>query len=178
MLQKYNRWAVLRVFFDNPEDRFSLQEISRRTGLAPTSVKCHLLTLERQGLVRCEKRRAGTRIFPTYAANAESKDYRRYRMFDVIERLHASGLIQRIIDEASPGCIILFGSAGRGEDIAGSDIDLYVLAKKKGFELKSYERQLKRRVELHFNEQFRSYPKELRNSIANGIKVYGILDVV
>ncbi len=52
MLQSYNKWKVLKVFFENPLPKdagFQLREISRITSLATTSVKLYLNELIKDG---------------------------------------------------------------------------------------------------------------------------------
>ena len=178
MLQNYSTWAVLRQFFDHPEKEFSLAELARQSQLAHTSVKIHLAMLMKKGLVLQEKKKIASRIFPVFQANAQNTEYRFYRKIDIVERMHTTGLIEKLIRETSPDCIVLFGSAARGEDGSSSDIDIYVQARKKELDLRSYERLLSRKIELHWNEKFRDYPEELRNSIANGIKLYGTLTII
>jgi predicted nucleotidyltransferase len=72
----------------------------------------------------------------------------------------------------------LYGSASRGEDIESSDIDLYVQTGDAEVDLTEYEDSLNRNIELHVEDELEKYPKELRNNIANGIVVYGYLEVL
>lgn len=180
MIQKYSIWRVLQVFFDDPlpDEGFTIRWISRHIGLAPTSVKLHLDALSRhepQGyplVIRSEGR-----SYPAYRANRDSELFRFYKKMDIIFRIHESGLIDYISDKCSPDAIILFGSASRGEDTKGSDIDIFVEAEEKALDLNRYEKVLKRHIELHFNTNINKIPKELRNNIINGIKLEGYLKV-
>jgi hypothetical protein len=43
-------------------------------------------------------------------------------------------------------------------------------------DMKKFEKILERNIELHFNEKFSAYPKELKNNIANGILLSGFLE--
>ena len=76
-----------------------------------------------------------------------------------------------------PKCIILFGSYSRGEDTETSDIDIFVEAKKQRIKIDKFEGVLKRKIEIHFNEDFNNYSKELKNNIINGDALYGYLEV-
>ena len=58
----------------------------------------------------------------------------------------------------------------------GSDIDLFVECRKEEINLKRFEKKLGRKIELHFNENFLSYPKELKNNIINGMVLSGFLE--
>jgi len=55
--------------------------------------------------------------------------------------------------------------------------DQYVQAGERELCLSSYEKSLNRNIQLHFQEDLQDYPKELRNNIANGIVMYGYLEV-
>ncbi len=74
-----------------------------------------------------------------------------------------------------PDCVVLFGSAARGEDTKNSDVDLYLQSGEKDIDLSEFEERLKRRIQLHYNPEFSSYPEELKNNIINGIVIHGYL---
>ena len=123
------------------------------------------------------------------AAPASSRNLRqhplpcRYHLYcsflksDLLFRLEEIGLLDRLDVAAAPEAIILFGSASRGEDVAGSDIDLFLLASEIAPDLRKEEAALKRTVSLHFAERFSKLPSELRNSILNGIRLRGYVKV-
>ena len=77
-----------------------------------------------------------------------------------------------------PKSIIVFGSYAKGEDIEDSDIDIFVECEEEKLDLEPFEKQLKRKVQFHFKENFKAYSKELRNNIINGIILRGYLEVV
>lgn len=85
-------------------------------------------------------------------------------------------LIEFLKKEFMPNCIILFGSFARGEDIEDSDIDLFLECKKKNINLSKFEKQLNRKIQLHFNDNFKQYAKELKNNIINGIILDGYIE--
>ncbi len=180
MIQNYSIWKVLRVFFDDPQsaEGFTIRWISKAIGLAATSVKIHLDELSREDkegfplVVRTEGR-----SYPVYRAKRESELFRFYKKMDVIFRLEETGLIEFLERELSPDAIVLFGSASRGDDISGSDIDLYVQCNEKRMYLDKYEDVLKRKIELHFSDSFKKLPKELGNNIINGTVLSGYLKV-
>lgn len=168
------------MFFDDPlpEDLgLPLREVSRRSGLAHTSVKKHLKKLKEKGLVRTREKKTGSRSYPVYLANRESEKFRRCKTIDMVYRVTDTGLLERLVEKTMPDCIVLFGSAARGEDTADSDIDLYLKCSEKDLELSEYEDDLHRRIQLHFRTDFDSFPKELKNNIINGITLYGYMEV-
>ena len=180
MIQNYGIWKVLRAFFDDPEPRegFTIRYISKSIGLASTSVRLHLEELSKEGpegypLVTRSKGIS----YPTYRANRNSELFRFYKRMDILFRMEESGLLDRLWEEISPKAIILFGSASRGEDVKGSDIDIFILAKERKIELGKYESLLKRDISLHFAAQLSELPKEFRNNVINGIILRGYLKV-
>lgn len=176
MLQNCSTWVVARVFFDEPTEEHYLREISKKSGLAHTSVKNHLKKLKEYGIVEEKELERGERTYPVYK-RIENDTYKLCKRLDLQYRLEESGLIDYLVDEVSPDCIVLFGSAARGEDVERSDIDLYVQGSDSEMNLSSYEQSFNRDVQLHFKEYVGEYPEELSNNIANGIVVYGYMDV-
>ena len=175
MIQNYSRWKVLRIFFDdpNPQEGFTIRWISKQIQLAPTSVKLHLDALVEEGFVI----KSDGRSYETYWANRENPVFRFYKKIDIQMRLEESKVIEYVFEECNATVIILFGSAARGEDDRMSDLDIFVLAKEKIISLHTYEKQLKRKIQLHFSDHFQKLPKELRNNILNGIIMKGYLKV-
>lgn len=178
MLQECSIWRVLQVFFDDPDPEglgLSLREISRASQLAHTSVKRHLQTLIDEKLVRTKRKQTGSREYPVYLANRESQRFRRHKAIDTIHRIQESGLLDKLIRETTPDCILLFGTAARGEDTLTSDIDLYLQCTERPLNLSEYESLLQRNIQLHFRPHFDSFPDELKNNIINGTILFGYL---
>lgn len=178
MIQNYSRWLVLRQFFDDPIGGFTIRLLSKKTGLATTSVRLHLKELskeDKKGYPLVIKAKGVS--YPVYKANFDSQLFRFYKKMDILFRLKESGLIEKLEDELFPQVIIFFGSASKGEDTANSDIDLFLLRKEKEINLERFEKELGRPISLHFSDSFDKLPKELRNNIINGIKLSGYLEV-
>jgi predicted nucleotidyltransferase len=176
MLQKSNVTKTVEVFFIHPHKRYYLTGMSRSIGLAHTSVKRNLDKLIRQGLIVALIEKRGKRNFPFYVANSDSKIFRRHKAIYNLSSIIDSGIIEFIEEKLSPKSIVLFGSYQRGEDAEESDIDLFVECGKEELNLAAFEKKLKRKIQLHFKENFVLYPKELKNSIINGIALSGFLE--
>lgn len=177
MLQKYSTWKVLEVFFDEPTKEHYLKEISRKANLSHTSVKKHLQVLKKWEIIQEREKRRGERRYPIYRAEIENEEYKFYKKIDLLHRLEFTNFLEHLKETYFPDCIVLFGSASRGEDIEESDIDLFLQAEEKEINLSKFEEKLKRNIQLHFKTDFSKYPKELKNNIANGIIIYGFLEV-
>ncbi len=178
MLDEYTTWLVARVFFDEPAKAHSLREIARKAGIAHTALKSHINVLRRNGVIAEKREKIGKRIWPIYKAAFESDSYKLYRKLDMIYRLHSSGFVSYLERTYQPDCIVLFGSAARGEDAEDSDIDIFLQASDREVALSRFESALKRKIQLHIKPRFRQYPDELRNNIANGIVLYGFLEAL
>lgn len=177
MLQKYNRWRVLKVFFDNPllESGLQLREISRAANIAPTSVKQYLKELAKDGLITEEKHRIHK--YPVYLANRESESFRFFKKIDMQTSIRASGLLEYLENTCMPDVILLFGSASRGEDTKDSDVDIFLQCKDRKLDLQQFEKKVNRKISVFFSEDFGKLSGELKNNIINGVILKGYLKV-
>lgn len=171
MIQKYSRYRVLTVFFREPRKIFHIREISRLVDLSQPSVTLHLKELEKENLIL----RVSEGLYGGYKANRENEMFRLLKMQNTILVLYKSGCISLLSEKVMPQVIILFGSAAKGEDIEQSDIDLFVEGMEADFDLKKFEKLQNRKISILFKEDFKELNKELKNNIANGIKLYGFL---
>ncbi len=172
MIQEYNTYRILQLFFDQPTKHFQLREIARLINLGMPSVINHVKKLEKEGFVKKEK----NGVYDSYISSGGAL-FKTYKRNDILLRVHQSGLIECLEDALMPDAIVLFGSCSRGEDIETSDIDLFLVAKEKDIELKKFENKLKRKISLHFEQNASKVPKELLNNIINGTVLFGYLKV-
>lgn len=177
MLQNYNIWKTASVFFYEPTAKHYLKEISLKTKVAHTSVKKHLSGLVKQKIILEKFEKKGKRIYPIYSSNLEGEKYRHYKTIFNLDNIFHSNLIKHLEESIMPKSIVLFGSFPIGEDIEDSDIDLFIEAEEVSLDLSKYKKKLKRRIQLHFNKDFNSYPIELKNNILNGKTLSGNLEL-
>ena len=176
MLQKCSILKVANVFFNEPTKEHYLIEISKKSKLAHTSVKKHLLTLKELSVIKESIEEKGNRKFPLYKANLENKTFKFYKKVYNITKLKELGLIEFLKNKLMPKSIILFGSYSRGEDIEDSDIDIFIECKKEEIDISKFKKHLNRNIQLHFKDNFKEYSKELKNNILNGIILDGYLE--
>lgn len=176
MLQKSSIEHVLSFFFLFPTRSHNLIGISRIVGIAHTSVKKNLTALVKLGFITEMFEKKGKRKFPVYKAKRENMLFQQYKLLYNLRFLYESNLIKYMEEKLSPRTIIVFGSYRRGEDVEDSDIDIYVECREENIMLQTFEKKLGRKIELHFNEDFASYSKELKNNIINGIVIGGFLE--
>lgn len=152
---------------------FYLRELSRLSKLAPKSVSIYLKELENESFIS----RGIVYNRPVYRANRDSEKFKLYKKLDMISEIKESGLIDYLYDKIMPDCMILFGSSSRGEDVAGSDIDIFVQCKETHIDLEKFEKKLGRKINLLFSERFGKLSVDLKNNIINGTLLKGFLKV-
>ncbi len=173
MIQRCSIWKVFREFLNNPDQKMHVRQISKKVGLAPTSVKLHIGTLLKEGMIREDD----SGIFKGYLAQFDNGEFRFYKRINILLSLQESGLIEFLDTSFTPSSIVLFGSAAKGEDTSTRDIDIFIESSEKKVDVSLYEKKMNRKIQLFASPHFHSLPKELRNNIANGIKLEGYLKV-
>src|SRR3989344_4731117 len=149
MLQKSSIMMTAEIFFVNPTKKNYLMEISRKIGLAHTSVKKNLDELVKLGIVVEFVEKKGRRKFPLYKANTDNGLFKEYKMIYNLSSLLESGVIRFIEEKLMPKSIILFGSYRRGEDTENSDLDIFVECKEEKLNLDKFEIKLNRNIQFH-----------------------------
>lgn len=150
-----------------------MRDLSRRIRLAQASVIIHLKALQREGLIVKENKG----IYPSFRANRDNGEYKLLKSQNLIWRIHNSGFISFLDEKLKPNCVVLFGSASNGEDTETSDVDIFVEAKEADLDFESFEKVLKRKINILFEPKIGSLGKELRNNILNGQVIYGYMKV-
>lgn len=171
-----NTTKVLKLFFDGPNVRLHIREVARRTGLSPFGAMKILESLETDRMVL----KKTTPIITEYRGNYDNERFRALKRSLNLFDLYASGLVSKLTDfYGVPECICLFGSYAKGEDIGESDIDLAVVTgSKKLPDLSSWEEILKRKINVQLIKDIKKEDAGFINSLANGIVLYGYLEVV
>lgn len=114
---------IILLLADWPEKEFYGEEIARKTKCSKASVSNLLKSLSKSGLVL--KQEKGHMKF--YRINQKNPEVK------VLKIKTAIGQIRPILPKLAKYSekIILFGSASRGEQTSGSDIDLLILTRNK-----------------------------------------------
>lgn len=173
MLQKDNKYRVLKLFFEQPTTDFQLRQISRLAKIAPPSTKNYLNELNAERIITKSKKG----LYPTYRAARDASLFKNLKKWSLAIELTTNGLSEYIADTCSPDAIIIFGSASRGEDIESSDIDIVILAEETKLDLKKYDKLIRRKISPLFVTRFSELSNELKNNILNGIILYGYVKV-
>ena len=176
MLTEDNKIRILRLFFEGPNERLHLREVARRVGLSATGAMKILRALEKEGML--EKEQGAVTV--VYRGNYNNEKFMALKRSLNLYSLNYSGLVSELIDFFNiPECMVLFGSYAKGEDTRESDIDIAVMTNMKEYpQLDVYEGDLKRKISLHLINNIKNEEKDFINTLANGIVIYGYLEVL
>jgi predicted nucleotidyltransferase len=170
---KNNAYRILELFIEFPGKDFSIRGIARHLNLSHATVLKYINDLERLGFIKKKE----DSLYPTYFANAEDKRYKFHKKNYLVWKLIDSGMIEFIQKETLPSSIILFGSGAKATFTEKSDIDIFVEAKESKLNIKKYEKELNRNINLLFEPKLSHLSKELRNNIINGVVLYGFIRI-
>ncbi len=180
MLQKDDRlffgnkstFEVARIIFQNPSKIFHIRELERETKLSTTAISSAVAILSHYNIIKVESDRVTKKVTPSNA-------FTDYKLIFNLYCLTRLGLIGLLKTSFYPEAIVLFGSYARGEDNENSDIDLLIISDRTAeLELNKYETQLGRKISLHVIKDLKDSTKEFKNTVANGVVLYGYLKVI
>jgi len=159
---------VAEVFFKEPTKVHFIKEISRKIKLAPTSVRVHIKTLKKEGIII--KKEASP--FNGLVANLDSSKFIFYKRASNLFSLF--NLREAIINSIAPSAIILFGSYSMGEDTEDSDIDFIVLRKtKKEINIQEFEKSLNRKIHITYLNNINELDVNVKENAKRGVIIYG-----
>lgn len=110
---------ITKLLADYPEREFYAQEIAEKLKFSKASASGLLKSLSEEGIIF--KKVKGHMKF--YQINQKSPEVKKFRINSALEEV--SLLLPKLKKYSQK--IILFGSASRGEQTYGSDIDLFIL---------------------------------------------------
>ncbi len=162
---------VLSFLLENPEKKLGIREIARATGVSPTWVSKTVGELKEENLVR-EVEDGSLEL------NLGNPEVTRTKKAANLISVYSSGLVDHLIRRFNhPEAIVLFGSYAKGTDLSTSDVDLAIICPKRlRLDLERFEKKLKRSVNVNQIERAR-LTDEFKNTLANGIVLYGYLKV-
>ncbi len=164
-------WKVLIPIFQYPLRGLSAREIARMAGISHTATLKILKRFETEGIVKIEKR---GKLWLVTAAVDNPEFIKLKKLYNLLSLEEFTGFL---VSNYPIEVIILFGSYAEGRDTERSDIDVYVgygeirITEK---DLKKFEEKLKRKIQI-FTGNLKNFPKELKENILNGVKLWGWL---
>lgn len=153
----------LKPFFEDCYRRINVREYAKIMHISPPTASKMLDSYYHENLLSKEK----FRNYIMFYANKESSQFTDLsRMYWGIELKELIDLMER---ELTTPTIILFGSLSKAEAKSDSDVDLAVFAYKKELNMNSFEKKLKRKIQIFWFTSIKSIKnKELANNIING----------
>jgi len=122
LLSSRARAEIFRLLFNGTGDELHVREIERRSGLNDSTLRQELRKLVRLDLV--QSRRDSNRVY--YRAKTESPLYPEIRNL-VLKTSGLSDVLKSALTDKRIRVAFVFGSIPRGEEKAGSDVDLMVI---------------------------------------------------
>lgn len=155
-----SRVKLMTLFLLNPEKRFYLREIARKTEENVNSVRRELKNLEGTGLLRSE--RVGNLKY--YSVNTTMPIYAELRdMFLKTEGI--AGVLREKLNELGKiESAFIYGSFAKREGAEGSDIDLFMIGRVDEERLILLLRELEKRLTREINYVLFT-PEEFRERI-------------
>lgn len=171
--------TTLKPFFEEPNRKFSIRELSRILKINHTTVRQCLNKLFEEGFLSLKKEG----LYSFYQL-VLSKKTLNLKLYYNLEKIRESNIIQDLEKIFNLPVIVLFGSYASAMDNKSSDIDICLISNvEKEFQTEKYEKILNRKISIHkFNKNSWTKAKNLNpnliNSICNGIVLSGELEVL
>ena len=171
--------TILMPFFEEPNRKFSIRELSRILKINHTTVRQHLNQLAKDGFLSSKKEG----VYSFYQLVLIKKTLN-LKLYYNLEKIRESNLIQDLERIFNLPVIVLFGSYAFAMDDKTSDIDICLISNiEKEFSTERYEKKLNRKISLHkFNKErwkkIRKTNTNLVNNICNGRVLSGELEVL
>ncbi len=180
MFEDHAGVRILRVFLEDPANEIHVREVANLAKASPGSAKKYLDLLHGENLL-LRRRQANLLL---YRGNLDNPAFRQMKVARSVYGLIKCGLVDFLASELSPTSITLFGSIARGEDDRSSDVDMFVLAKKKELQLSKFEEKIRRRINLIIYDS-KTWERKAREDrpfyesvTFGGVVLYGELPVV
>lgn len=171
---------VLKLILENsPFKEWHFEEIIKKAGVTRLVANKWLKKYVSEGLLNYIKE---DRRFPYYTVGPKNPFYYSLKRIHMLEKLHESGLIPKLLSLKTAKTIIFFGSIIKGDWYKDSDIDVFVFGDISDFDKKLYESKLNKKIELHIfhnRDEIKKVKTGLINNIINGYIIKGrIQDIV
>jgi predicted nucleotidyltransferase len=122
LLSSRARAEIFRLLFSGTGEELHVREIERRSGLNDSTLRQELRKLTRLDVVR--SRRDSNRVY--YRAKTENPLYPEIRNL-VLKTSGLADILKSALADKRIRVAFVFGSVARGEEKAGSDVDLMVI---------------------------------------------------
>ncbi|MBD3303740.1 ArsR family transcriptional regulator [Candidatus Woesearchaeota archaeon] len=171
--------TILKLFFEDPNKKYSIRELSRILKINHTTVRKYLNKLVEEGFLSLKKE--GMYSFYQLVLHKKTLNLKLYYN---LEKLRKSKIIEDLEKAYDLPVIVLFGSYAFAMDDLTSDIDLCLISNiEKDFSTEKYKKKLNRKISIHkFDktawEKAKKSNPDLINNICNGVVLSGELEAV
>ncbi len=165
---------VARFLCFNPTNSYTIRELSRQVKISPTWISKIVKEFKKNHLVETKEDSNSLKV-----KSKRDAPFMRLKQILNLDNLYSSGIVDELVETYhKPDAVILFGSYSRGEDTENSDIDIAVLTDRKQVDdsYAKYEKELKRKLSIKVINS-KNITKEFALSLANGIVLYGYLEL-
>jgi len=163
---------IIEQFFYSGLNRLQTSKIIKKTGYDFKTVKKYLKDLTKLDLI---KEHEDLNI-PTYESNYRNKFFLNIKREKILNDIFIGGLPQYLNKKLGETACILFGSCVRGDYYEDSDIDIFIQSKKVKLDFSKYEKKLKRKINLFFEEKWQNLNEGMKTGLLNdGIAINGRL---
>jgi len=160
---------ILNELFRNPTTQFYGKEMAEKLNVSKTAISYAVRDLAKMDLIKLEKK-----FLLSIKLNRENKETFDLKRLYNLKNIYFSNLINNLSDKLPGATIVLFGSYAFGEDTEDSDIDIAIIGyKEKSIDTTKEEKNMKRKIQLHFFEEFDKIKENLKENIINGIVLKG-----
>ena len=158
----------LKPFFEDCYRRINVREYAKIMRISPPTASKVLASYNARNILLKDT----YRNYMLYYANKGSQDF--IDLSRIYWRFRLKELISFIEKELTNPSIILFGSLSKAEAKSDSDIDLVIFAQKKELDTRTFERKIKRKIQIFWFRSIKDVKnKELANSIIKGYVMRG-----
>lgn len=171
--------TVLKQFFEDPNRKFSIRELSRILKINHTTVRQYLNMMVKEGFLSSKKE--GVYSFYQFIL---SKKALNLKLYYNLEKIRNSNLIEDLEKAYDLPVIVLFGSYALARDDTSSDVDICLVSNvDKDIQTDKYEKKLNRKISMHkYSKDSWNKAKKLNpnliNNICNGIVLSGELVIL
>ena len=163
---------VLRLLFDFPTRQFHIREISRVLEISAPAISKAVTLLEKENFLVHEKG------FVSKIYAKKDDNFKNLKRANNLEELYKSHIINHLTESLGQVTLIIYGPYSKGEDDENSELCLAILdyEKEKKIDLKSFEKQLNRKIDLKFIN-LKNAPFDLKEMLINGVVLNGKLNL-
>ncbi len=167
MLEIFNN---LKPFFEDNYRKIHVREYAKLLNISPPTASKVLENYAKEFLLK----KVVDKRYYYYSANRTSFIFRDLQRMYWKEKL--KDLLLALNENCLTPTIVLFGSTAKAEINPDSDIDIAVFTVSKNtLVLETFEKKLKKRIQLFYFKDMGVVPEELKHNILNGYILEGAL---